>query len=111
MNFPDENTIIPALLENGLFITDFSEKAQILNEYFILQCTAIDTGSELPQDTPPPTSLISDFPISDEKILNITRSLNPNKAHGRDEISVIFHIPAKVCEFNGNTILSNLMES
>ena len=80
--------IIIPLLENGLFITDFSEKAQIFNEYFILQCTTIDTGSELPQDAPPPTSLISDFPISDEKILNIIRSLNPNKAHGWDEISV-----------------------
>ena len=80
--------IIPPLLEDGLFITDFSEKAQIFNEYFILQCTTIDTGSELPQDAPPLTSLISDFPISDEKILNIIRSLNPNKAHGWDEISI-----------------------
>ena len=35
-----------------------------------------------------PSSLISDFPISDEKILNIIRSLNPNKAHGWDGISV-----------------------
>ena len=80
--------IIPPLLENGSFITDFSEKAHIFNEYFILQCTTIDTGSELPQDAPPLTSLISDFPISDEKILNIIRSLNPNKAHGWDEIYV-----------------------
>ena len=32
--------------------------------------------------------MISDFAISDEKILNILRSLNPNKAHGWDEISV-----------------------
>ena len=37
---------------------------------------------------PAPSSLISDFPISDEKILNIIRSLNPNKAHGWDGISV-----------------------
>ena len=80
--------IIPPLLENGLFIMDFTEKAQIFNEYFILQCTTIDTGSELPQDATAPSSLISDFPISDEKILNIIRSLNPNKAHGWAEISV-----------------------
>ena len=39
-------------------------------------------------DTPVATTLISDFVISDEKILNIIRSLNPNKAHGWDEISV-----------------------
>ena len=73
--------IIPPLLENGLFITDFTEKAQLFNDYFILQCTTIDTGSDLPRNIPVPTSLISDLNISEEKILNIIRSLNPNKAH------------------------------
>ena len=34
------------------------------------------------------TTLMSDFVISEEKIVNIIRSLNPNKAHGWDEISV-----------------------
>ena len=29
--------IIPLLLENGLFVTDFTEKAQLFNDYFILQ--------------------------------------------------------------------------
>ena len=80
--------MIPPLLENGLFVTDLTEKAQIFNDYFILQCTTIDTGSEIPQDAPATTTLINDFVISDEKILNIIRSLIPNKAHGWDEISV-----------------------
>ena len=80
--------MIPPLLENGLFVTDFAEKAQIFNDYFILQCTTIDTGSEIPQDTPVTTTLLTDFVISEEKILNIIRSLSPNKAHGWDEISV-----------------------
>ena len=80
--------IILPLLENGLFITDFTEKAQIFNDFFILQCTTIDTGSEIPQDAPTPLTLINDFTISEEKILNIIRSLNPNKAQGWDEISV-----------------------
>ena len=72
--------MIPPLLENGLFVTDLTEKAQIFNDYFILQCTTIDTGSEIPQDAPATTTLINDFVISEEKILNIIRSLNPNKA-------------------------------
>ena len=42
--------MIPPLLENGVFVTDFTEKAQIFNDYFILQCTTIDTGSEIPRD-------------------------------------------------------------
>ena len=33
-------------------------------------------------------TLLTEFHLSDEKILKIIRSLNPNKAHGWDEISV-----------------------
>ena len=80
--------IIPPLLENGLFISDFAEKAQLFNDYFILQCTTIDTGSEIQLETQRNPILINDFVISDEKILKIIRSLNPNKAHGWDEISI-----------------------
>ena len=79
--------IIPPLLENGLFITDFTEKAQLFNDYFILQCTTIDTGSEILQDTPGISTLIGEFFISEEEILKIIRSLNPNKTHGWDGIS------------------------
>ena len=32
--------------------------------------------------------MICDFEISEEKILNVIRSLNPNKAHGWDKISI-----------------------
>ena len=41
------------------------------------------TGSA-PVNAPP----LTEFAISDEKILNIIRSLNPNKAYGWDDISV-----------------------
>ena len=44
--------VITPLLENGLFVTDLIEKAQIFNDCFILQCTSIDTGNEIPQATP-----------------------------------------------------------
>ena len=71
-----------------MFVADFTEKAQLFNDYFILQCTTIDTESEIPANFPAPSSLINDFPITDEKILNIIRSLNPNKAHSWDGISV-----------------------
>ena len=38
--------LIPPLLENGKFVLDLESKAQILNDYFILQCTTLDTGEE-----------------------------------------------------------------
>ena len=83
-----KSPIIQPLLENGIFVTDFTEKAQLFNDYFILQSTTIDTGSHIPQDAPVTDNMISDFVISEEKILNINRALNPNKAHGWNEISV-----------------------
>ena len=55
--------IIPPLLENGLFVTYLTEKAQLCNDYFILQCTTIDTGSEIPQHIPVAASLMNDFVI------------------------------------------------
>ena len=33
--------MIPPLLENGLFATDFTEKAPIFNEYFILRIYSV----------------------------------------------------------------------
>ena len=80
--------IILPLLENDLFITDFTEKAQLFNEYFMLQCTTIDTGSQIPQHVPVITTLIDELTIPEEEILDIIRSLNINKAHGWDEMSV-----------------------
>ena len=80
--------LIPPLLENGLFVTDFAEKAQICNDHFVHQCTTIETGSELPRDFLVTTTSLTDFFISEEMILNIIRSLHPDKSHGWDEISV-----------------------
>ena len=37
---------------------------------------------------PATVALINEVSISDDKILTIIRSLNPNKAHGWDELSV-----------------------
>ena len=79
---------IPPLLENGVFVTDFTEKAQSFNDYFARQCSTIDTSSVIPSQSPKTTTIIADISISDEGILSIVRSLNNSKAHGCDEISV-----------------------
>ena len=79
---------IPPLLENDIFVLDFASKDQIFNDYFILQCTTLDAGSEIPSDIPVTATQLREFVISDDKILKIIRNLNPNKAHGWDEISV-----------------------
>ena len=88
------------MYEDGLFITDFIEKAQLFNDYFIRQCTTIDTGSVIPPQTPTIPVYLNDFIISEQKVLNIIRSLNPNKAHGWDEISIRMIKPNNVSFVN-----------
>ena len=89
--------LVPPLFDNDIFVLDFTAKAQIFNDYFILQCTKLDTGSEIPRDVPLCAPLLNAFDISDEKILRIIRTLNPNKAYGWDEISIRM---IKICDFS-----------
>ena len=56
--------IIPPLLENNSCITDFSEKAQVFNDYFMLQCSTIDTGSILPNHAPVVSTVLEDVVIT-----------------------------------------------
>ena len=80
--------VIPPLLESDVFVLDFESKAQISNDYFVLQCTTIDTGSQVPGQILSKAPSLTDFCVSEEKLLNIISSLNPNKAHGWDDLSV-----------------------
>ena len=54
----------------------------------MLQRSAIDTGSILPNHAPVVPTASEDFIVSEDKILKISRSLNPNKAHDWNDISV-----------------------
>ena len=42
-------TNIPPLLENGLFVTNFQNKAEIFNNYFVQQCSLNMNDSILPR--------------------------------------------------------------
>ena len=96
------------MLENDKFVLDYLAKAEIFNDYFVLQCTSLDTGSEIPRDVPLCAPLLSTFDISDEKILRIIRSLNPNKAHGWDQISIRM---IKLCDISLVTPLKLIFEA
>ena len=100
--------LIPPLFDNDIFVLDFTAKAQIFNDYFILQCTTLDTCSKIPRDVPLCAPLLNAFDISDEKILRIIRTLNPNKAHGWDEISIRM---IKICDFSLVTPLRLIFEA
>ena len=79
---------IPPLLENGVFVTNLENKASMFNDYFVEQCSAINTSSTLPSFTPRCNPLLYDFDIDRNKVLRLIRSLDSKKAHGCDDISV-----------------------
>ena len=79
---------IPPLLANGSFVTDFKEKAKLFNNFFSKQCTVSSNGSNLPNFTFKTDKRISDVVFTQEDIFKVIKGLNPNKAHGHDEISI-----------------------
>ena len=65
---------IPPLLENGIFVTNVQTKANIFNNYFVEQCSAIPTGSTLPTFLPKCNNSLETLAIDREKVLKIIRS-------------------------------------
>ena len=81
--------LIPPILVKDQLVINFLEKANLFNEFLTQQCNTIENDSTLPNylvfET---TERISSFDISKDEIIKIIRSLDPNKAHGHDGISI-----------------------
>ena len=89
--------IIPPLLYNDKYISDFKAKAELFNNHFSEQCSLIPNSSSLPDviSGPLPFPSLSSFTIDADKLLNLIRSLDINKSHGYDQISVRM---LKICD-------------
>ena len=80
---------IPPIYHNNNYITDFKEKAEILNNFFAKQCTIFNIASKLPTDSLKRTNnCLSTISFTKDVIAKFTKSLDPNKAHGHDMISI-----------------------
>ena len=86
---------IPPLFENGLFVTNIEQKATILNDYFVQQCSELATGSTLPTFQPRCRVLLEKVDIDRVKVLKLIRSLDSKKAYGCDDISIAM---IKICD-------------
>ena len=81
--------IIPPLLINDHFVSNFNEKANYFNDFFVNQCSLINNHSKLPLNRDSiTTSFLSFVSIKESDILSILKSLDANKAHGHDHISI-----------------------
>ena len=74
--------------ENKL-ITNFKEKAELLNIFFANQCTLLNNSSVLPNNLAKLTNKSLDpVNFSSDDISKIIKNLDPNKAHGHDMLSI-----------------------
>ena len=80
---------IPPIFHIDKHIVDFQKKCDLFNSFFAQQCSLIDTNSTLPMDCEKVTNAsLHDITFTSDDILNIVRNLDPNKAHGHDDISI-----------------------
>ena len=78
---------IPALFHQGKYVTDFKKESRTM--FFAKQCFIIQNSSKLPLTLNKKTeNSISSITFNRNNIATIIRSLDPNKAHGYDMISI-----------------------
>ena len=81
--------MIPPIFVANNLISNFREKANIFNDFFIQQCQPIANNSILPRNQIFYTqNRLRDFDIDCGKIFKLINGLNPHKAHGHDGISI-----------------------
>ena len=66
----------------------FVKKNNIFNNFFASICTTIDNRNCLPSFSYKTGSGIKSFHVTEDNILAIIKTLDPNKAHGCDNISI-----------------------
>ena len=86
---------IPSILFNGVSITNFQNKADLLNEFFVQQCSILQNGSVLPHIDYKTNVRKFSVSINEAKFISVIRKLSPNKAHGCDNISIYM---LKICD-------------
>ena len=79
---------IPPLLVDGEMVSDFCKKANIFNNFFASIFTLTNNTSRLPSFSYRAGSRIKSSQVTENDILAIIKSLDPNKAHGCDNISI-----------------------
>ena len=101
--------LITAILISNKLVSNFKEKANHFNDFFASQCTPVPNNSTLPLLTTPITNAsLSSISFNDQDILNVIHSLNINKAHGFDDLSVRL---LKICDSSIVKPLSIIFEN
>ena len=81
--------ILPLPVDDTL-ASDFKKKANIFNKFFASQCVPLNNDSNIPDCQRYMTNAkISSIKFENKDIINVVKALDPCKAHGYDDISII----------------------
>ena len=82
--------MIPPLLINNGFISNFKTKANYFNRFFNQQCTAISTDSSIPSSVNLATNeTITKINLDGQQLISkLIVALNPNKPYVHDRLSI-----------------------
>ena len=81
--------LIPPLLHENKFVTDFKEKAELFDSFFAKQCSLIKNSSKLPLHLHYLTdNRLSSVRFSQDDFAKIIQNRDSNKAHDHDNISI-----------------------
>ena len=87
--------LIPPILKGNKYVYDFKEKANYFNEFFRLLYSLVVNSSVLPDKSYLIASYLESIRISGSDIMKTIRSLDLNKTHGHDGISIRM---LKICD-------------
>ena len=88
--------IIPPILIENKLETDFFLKTNYYNKFFASKCAPLSNRSSLPSSLDLETEArLTSISLLGNDILKIIRSLDINKTHGHDDISVRL---VKICD-------------
>ena len=80
---------MPPLFHEYKFITDFKEKAELFNQFFVNQCSLLSNSNVLPTDLPQlKNKCLDSIHFSSSDIAKIISYLHPNKAQGHDMLNI-----------------------
>ena len=81
--------LIPPLFHENRFIIGFKETVELFNSFFSKQCSLVTNNSKLSTSPSYITDKrLSSITFSADDVGKIIGSLNPNKAHGHDNLSI-----------------------
>ena len=85
----DNGKKIPPLLISKELISDFKMKANHFNSFFTALCTTLNNNSKVQgSQTYITDSNLSSLQFEDKDVIKIIRSLDINRPHGHDDISI-----------------------